>query len=80
MLVEVDVDVTDDEVIVEAAGVTTWSLTALERSEFVRLGIADAALAREVFRTSLVPPGSSGSEREHNAIKLRAYVRVCGLI
>lgn len=58
MLVKVDVDVTGDEVIVEAAVVACWSFVGFGSSTFVRLRMMDEARAGVIF-ISFVPPGSS---------------------
>lgn len=58
VLVKVDVDVTGDEVIVEAAVVACWSFVGFGSSTFVRLRMMDEARAGVIF-ISFVPPGSS---------------------
>lgn len=69
VLFEVDVDVTGNEMIVEAAGVTCWSFVALKLSTFVRLRMTFVlVLSSELFMSSFLPPGSSTNGRDKHAV------------
>lgn len=59
VLVKVDEDVAGDELLTEAAGVTSWSFADFKLSTFVRFRMTDVAFVNELLLSSLRPPGSS---------------------
>lgn len=69
VLVKVDVDVTVDELLTGAAGVTSWSFVDFRMSTFVRLRMTDVLLPTELLISSFLPPGSSTSRIKKTLIE-----------